>query len=127
MLTEFGALDDSPASITEINYILDVLDANMHGFAYWEFKNLHDITTTNDNTAGFYRADGTLEREKVKALSRTYLMQTNGELIKYIYNAESAEFNLEYLYGGIEDVPTKVYFNSEMIYLGEKQDTIPSN
>ena len=116
MLTEFGALDDSPASITEINYILDVLDANMHGFAYWEFKNLHDITTTNDHTAGFYGADGTLEREKVKALSRTYPMQTNGELIKYIYNAESAEFNLEYLYGGIEDVPTKVYFNSEMIY-----------
>ena len=118
MLTEFGALTQSPKAIEELNYVIDLADKAMHGFIYWQFKNDSDITTQDQEGEGFYYKNGTLQTEKVKGLSRSYPMEINGDPLYYKFDVGSGEFSMEYLYGGVEGVPTKIYFNSEMIYKG---------
>ena len=73
MITEFGACTSSDACVQEINAVADTCDENLVGWAYWEFKKYYDVTTTAGSTSeGFYENDGTLQVNKVKALSRTY-------------------------------------------------------
>ena len=51
----------------------------MAGWAYWEYKPFHDITTSAGNRSeGFYNRDGSLQTKKVKALSRTYVQAAQG-------------------------------------------------
>ena len=51
------------------------------GWAYWEFKPFHDITTTAGNRSeGFFRTDGSTQTSKVKALSRTYIKAAQGTI-----------------------------------------------
>ena len=117
MMTEFGALDDQSGSIQELNYILDLADESMHGFAYWQFKNYSDITTANmKGSQGFYYLNGSLQEAKVRALSRTYPMRISGRPLTYKYYVHTQLFHLEYLYGGKSNITTLIYFNPKMIY-----------
>ena len=44
------------------------------GWAYWQFKPFNDITTSSrDGSHGFYFANGTLQEDKVRELSRPYV------------------------------------------------------
>jgi len=57
----------------------DAADKYVAGWAYWQFKNYADLTTSaGTGSEGFYNEDGTLQDWKVKALSRTYVMLTQG-------------------------------------------------
>jgi len=73
--SEFGACMDTEACVQEINQVADVNEKfNTSGWAYWEFKTYHDLTTSaGDRSEGFYNFDGSLQTKKVKALSRTYV------------------------------------------------------
>lgn len=55
----------------------DVCDDHLVGWAYWQFKTFGDLTTSaGTGSEGFYDKNGTLQEDKVKALSRTYLQAT---------------------------------------------------
>ena len=76
-ISEFGACMDSDACVQEIESVTDICDDNLVGWAYWQFKNYADLTTSaGTGSEGFYNFDGTLQTKKVKALTRTYLQYT---------------------------------------------------
>jgi endoglycosylceramidase len=78
-LTEFGAcLTEGPCT-QEIRQVTEIADEYLVGWAYWQFKTYGDLTTSaGTGSEGFYDPDGSLQTWKVKALSRTYLMNTQG-------------------------------------------------
>jgi hypothetical protein len=48
-------------------------------WAYWQFKNYKDLTTSaGDRSEGFYNNDGSLQVQKIKALTRTYVKAAQG-------------------------------------------------
>merc|ERR1711990_1343699 len=63
--------------------IADVIDENVNtGWAYWQFKKYKDLTTAAGNhSEGFYNMDGTLQLDKIKAISRTYVQSAQGTVI----------------------------------------------
>ena len=68
---------NTQACVQEIQLVTEALDQHLVGWAYWEFKNYADLTTSaGTGSEGFYNADGTLQNSKVKALARTYFAAT---------------------------------------------------
>jgi len=66
------------------------------GWAYWEFKNFEDLTTSaGTGSEGFYNQDGSLQDWKVKAMARTYLMFTQGTPLENTFNMDSSTFYAE--------------------------------
>ena len=81
IISEFGACLNSTACVQEITSVVDVCDETLASWAYWQFKNYADLTTSaGTNSEGFYNNDGTLQEGKVKALTRPYLLATQGFL-----------------------------------------------
>ena len=61
LISEFGACLDSDVCAREIQQVVEVCDEFRLGWAYWEFKPFHDLTTSaGDKSEGFYNKDGTL-------------------------------------------------------------------
>lgn len=76
-ISEFGACLTEENCVPEIDAVANAADRYAAGWAYWEFKEYADLTTTASTGAeGFYEHDGTLQNWKVKALARTYLQYT---------------------------------------------------
>jgi hypothetical protein len=56
-------------------------DEVLGSWAYWQYKTFHDLTTTaGTSSEGFYNKDGSLQTNKLKSLSRTYVQYSQGEL-----------------------------------------------
>ncbi len=98
MMSEFGAcLTEAPCT-QEIMQVTDVCDDNLVGWAYWEFKTFEDLTTSaGTGSEGFYNKDGSIQAYKVKAMARTYLMKTQGDLIHHKFDMNTANFNATFL------------------------------
>lgn len=80
LVSEFGACTDVDPCVTEITQVTENTDAVLGSWAYWQFKTFHDLTTTAQTTSeGFYNQDGSLQENKVKALTRTYVQYAQGE------------------------------------------------
>jgi len=61
--------------------VTEACDEHLVGWAYWQYKNFGDITTTaGEGSEGFYEKNGTMQEGKVKALTRTYMQYTQGKL-----------------------------------------------
>ena len=61
------------------------MDKELGGWAYWQYKQYHDLTTTvnlGTGNQGFFNEDGSRQEWKVKALSRTYMQATAGTLLE---------------------------------------------
>ena len=59
--TEFGSCLNSTACVDEITSVTNTCDQYLVGWAYWQFKFYHDITSTSGTgSEGFYNFDGTL-------------------------------------------------------------------
>ena len=74
MLTEFGALSDSRKSSDEVLRITRAVESHFHSWIYWQFKYNNDITTEANppTTESFYYPNGTLQLNKITALSHPY-------------------------------------------------------
>ena len=97
LLTEFGAIDDSPKSVKEIQVITDLMDQYLYGYVYWTYKSYHDITTANTKgSEDYYWGDGLLQESKVKALTRTYARKICGQIQKMRFNVDTKDFELDY-------------------------------
>jgi len=44
-MTEFGAVDNSPDGVENINFLLNDADKYFQSWSYWQFKSFNDITT----------------------------------------------------------------------------------
>ena len=60
------------------------------------YKSYDDITTQNDATETFFRPDGSLQADKVKALARTYARAVAGTPTAMAFNPTSATFELNF-------------------------------
>jgi len=79
IISEFGACLDSSVCAREITQVGDECDATLSSWAYWEFKTFEDLTTSaGTGSEGFYNRNGTLQRQKVLHLSRTYVQVAQG-------------------------------------------------
>lgn len=117
MITEFGAcLTEGPCS-QEINQVGDVCDANLVGWAYWEFKTYEDLTTSaGTGSEGFYNKDGSLQNYKVKALARTYSMATQGVPTFQDFSTTTGSFAAAYKVDTDIAAETTIYTNREYWY-----------
>lgn len=60
-ISEFGACLNGTNCVQEINSVTDTCDDHLAGWAYWQFKNFADLTTSAGTASeGFYNNDGTL-------------------------------------------------------------------
>lgn len=116
IISEFGACLDSDACVTEITQVTDVCDENLAGWAYWEFKPFHDITTSaGDRSEGFYNKDGTLQVPKVKALARTYVKAAQGTTKSMKFHSQASNgvaegtFTATVQYNASVKLPTEVF------------------
>ena len=126
MITEFGALAPSKNGIKEANSLMDLADSHMMGYIYWTYKHFEDITTMNeDSSECFYYKNGSLQIDKVKAISRTYPKSVAGNLVEYSYNANTKEFSMTYKVTNSTQLGVSiVYFNKELNYPNDIDDYI---
>jgi len=99
-LSEFGAMSNDTSAEEEITYVTSLADEYIQSWTYWQFKTYNDITTQaytgNVSAESFYAEDGSLEMNKVKALSRTYAPAIAGTPTWHFFNAHNAMFELHY-------------------------------
>jgi hypothetical protein len=96
----------------EINSLTDAADAFLTSWAYWQFKKLGDLTTTaGSGSEGFYNDDGTLQVDKVTALSRPYTQYTQGTLMGMNFNRLAATFTFSFIADTSIAQPTVVYYS----------------
>ena len=113
-ITEFGAcLTEGPCT-QEITQVCDVADEFLVGWAYWQFKYYADLTTSaGTGSEGFYESDGSLQHWKVKALTRSYLMYTQGVLTRQYFNTETAALEASFTVDTQIKAPTVIYQNNQ--------------
>jgi endoglycosylceramidase len=76
---------------------LEQADKHIQSWAYWQFKFFQDLTTAS--AAGgesFYLGNGTLDAQKVRALSRTYAQAIAGVPSVHSFDPLSSNFTLAY-------------------------------
>ena len=112
--TEFGACSGSEACVQEILGAVDAFDSKAFSWSYWQYKGFNDITTTGSDTEGFWYANGTLQEEKVKALSRTYFQAVQGKPISMKF--DNGEFFGTFELDSKIKYPTEIYINRNFYY-----------
>jgi endoglycosylceramidase len=114
VFTEFGACSGSDACVAEINGALDAFDSKALSWAYWQYKGFNDFTTTGSESEGLWYSNGTLQQEKLKALTRTYFMATQGspESFSFVNGTFVGNFVLD----SSISAGTLIYLNSEVYY-----------
>lgn len=101
----------------EIKSVTDTCDDYLVGWAYWQFKNYADLTTSaGTSSEGFYDSDGTLQDIKVKALARTYFPVTQGTPTSLNFDSTSGNFVGTYKVDTTILQPTVVFTSSEYYY-----------
>lgn len=109
-MSEFGACLDSEACATEIQQVADTSDEHLVGWAYWQFKNYEDLTTSaGTGSEGFYNQDGSVQTVKVKALSRTYAQATQGTILSQSFDSKTADYTLKYTLDSTISAPTQIH------------------
>lgn len=93
MISEFGACSSGDVCERELNQVLDQCDRGLASWAYWQFKQNKDSTTTSTKLAqGIYDFDGNLQWKKIRALSRPYQRKTQGTLLSMSFDVDEAHF-----------------------------------
>jgi endoglycosylceramidase len=112
IMSEFGACLDTETCATEIQQVADVSDEHLVGWAYWQFKNFEDLTTSaGTGSEGFYNKDGSLQTLKVKALSRTYAQATQGKIVSQTFDSKTGDYTLKFTLdtSNIPSAPTQIH------------------
>jgi len=126
LLTEFGALSTTGTCIEEIHRLLSKAESYNDGWMYWQYKQYNDPTTANtEQTQGFYDVNnGSLHKEKVKALTRPYARKIAGRLkhVSFDYNDKKHTFKVEYDVSpdhNCNSTLTEIYVNRDYYVDGE--------
>lgn len=118
IFSEFGACMGTEACIQEINLVTKAMDDHLVSWAYWEFKNFADLTTSaGTGSEGFYNTDGTLQNDKVRALARTYLPAVQGLPISFDFDESWGPFTAYVKIDTSIDAPTIIFKSDQYFYL----------
>ena len=110
---------DTQSCVQESTSVTEVCDEHLTGWAYWQFKNFGDLTTTaGTSSEGFYNKDGSLQQGKVKALSRTYLQITQGDLVSMKFNSTNSNFDAKFTVDTSIQQPSVLYWSKAYYPLG---------
>ncbi|TNV80325.1 hypothetical protein FGO68_gene10517 [Halteria grandinella] len=115
-ISEFGGCGEDQDGFDEITMVGEVCDEHLSGWAYWQFKNFNDPTTSGEFFEGFYHQDGTLQTNKLKALTRTYLPLTQGELVSMAFSVADASFKAQFRVNTGIQQPSVLYYSQEYWY-----------
>ena len=119
-LTEFGALYNTKYEIDEISNVARKAENSMQSWAYWQFKNFQDITTTSvGSEETFYLEDGNIQEEKVKALAATYVYALCGEPIENDFDRSNGVYVIEFVPIQCNDGKNSEIYISEDFYYRE--------
>jgi len=113
--------------------VADACDEYLVGWAYWQLKVYKDLTTTaGRGSEGIYNSDGSLQEKKMKALRRSYMQKTAGELLRMNYLTKTDQLDAEFkpdltikapsiiaLSGKAEDFVVKLYVDEREIEEGK--------
>jgi len=113
-LTEFGAVGGNEEELDHLSRVMSTADETFQSWTYWQLKKYNDFTTANAAEA-IWDGDGNIEMAKVKTLTRTYAQAIAGKPSKMTFDADTADFVLEYI-PTITSAPTEIYLNSELHY-----------
>lgn len=112
-ISEFGGCGEDQDGFDEITMVGEVCDEHLSGWAYWQFKNFNDPTTSGEFFESFYHQDGTLQAYKLKALSRTYLPYTQGQLLSMKFDVSSVTFRASFTVNTSIPQPSVIYYSTE--------------
>lgn len=116
-ISEFGACMDTESCVQEITSVTEVCDEHLVGWAYWQLKTFGDLTTSaGTGSEGFYNTDGTLQSNKVQALTRTYLPYTQGTLLSMNFNTSNANFVATFSVDTSIVEPTVIFWSQDYWY-----------
>jgi len=116
MLTEFGAMSNATKGIKNIEFITNMAEQKFQSWSYWQFKFYEDLTTQGTGES-FYSADGELQTNKVKALSRTFAPAIAGTPTLNSFIPSTSNFELRFIPNlSILESPTEIYLNEAYYY-----------
>ncbi len=121
LLTEFGALCEEDGCIEDLHRVLSKAEQAHMGWAYWQYKQFNDFTTTNkDESEGFYHnATGKLQTKKVHALTRPYVRRVAGRIKESGFDLTESTYWVKYTVSAdVKDQVTEIYVNCG--YFGNK-------
>ena len=117
IISEFGACLGGSTCAYEITNVGEVCDEKLASWSYWQFKKYGDLTTTaGTGSEGFYNADGSLQVDKVTALTRTYIQNTQGTLKALKFDYKTAQFTASFTVDTSVSQPSVIYWNDEYWY-----------
>lgn len=103
--------------MNEINSVVDACDEYLTSWAYWQFKTYMDITTSaGDTSEGFYEKNGTLQRNKAEALSRSYIKAAQGVTKKMFFDRQTYAFEGSFVFDSNVKMPTTLFLNKDYFY-----------
>ena len=84
IISEFGSCLNSEQCATEVTQVTDLCDKYLASWAYWQFKDYKDITSSaGTNSEGFYNKateGGEFQAIKVKPMTRSYVKAAQGTI-----------------------------------------------
>ena len=117
IITEFGACSSSKACYYEMIGFEKAADKYLTSWAYWMYKSFYDHTTTAaENEEGIFNDDGTIQKMKEKALSRTYIQYYQGIPLEVNFNDETNDFYASFKYDGNINESSVLYLNKNLNY-----------
>lgn len=128
IISEFGACFDSQNCVNEITSVTNACDDNLVGWAYWQFKNYSDFTTSAGfaRSEGFYNVNGTLQSNKVKSLARTYVPYYQGVPYYINFNPSTGAFVTSFTLDP-SVTNTTVLFAHQGFYYGSGMNVVVNN
>ena len=118
-LTEFGALSNSNSSVKEVDFITGLVEQRFESWVYWQFKYYNDITTIANpgTTESFYFNNGTLQSNKVIALSRPYAYAICGNPVYTSFDPKMHIFDFSFAPSyNCSGQSTELYLSEEFYY-----------
>jgi endoglycosylceramidase len=120
-MTEFGAVGGGPTSAAALTAQTTLADAMLESWSYWTWKSYEDVTTQNPVSETLFWPNGTMQTDKVAALSRTYAQAIAGVpgSISMAFNATAPtrDFLLTYtINAAARNTSTSVYLNQALHY-----------
>eukprot|EP00122_Pirum_gemmata_P007192 Pgem_evm1s6594 len=91
LLTEFGAVGNTPNAVKLLDAIQADAQMYKNGWIYWQYKSFDDITSMTGKAEQFYNADGSLQKEKIEALTTTYAQAVAGDIVSLKGNRDGFE------------------------------------
>ena len=130
-LSEFGACSDSENCYNEIVSVVRNCEKNFVSWSYWNYKPYGDHTTSAIQIVekeGIFNLNGTVQFNKEKGLSRSYIQYYQGYPLSFNYLNDDTDFESEFVYNDNIKENTILYFNKEFFYkMGYEIDVVDEN